>query len=135
MAEEEELDLVLMSPSAVPPVCKIMDYGKYRFDSIKKEKESRKKQKVAEIKEMQLSLSIQENDINIKAKKVKGFLQDGDKVKVALRLRGRELGNSQAAIPVMQRFFEKVESDAIQTSPPQMNGRQVIMVLAPKNTK
>ena len=135
MADREGLDLALISPTANPPVCKIMDYGKYRFEQLKKEKEARKKQKVSEVKEMQLSLSIQENDLNIKSKKVRSFLEDGDKVKVALRLRGREIANAKSGLPIMENFFQRVEDIGVLTSKIEISGRQIIMVISPKNTK
>ncbi len=134
-AEAKDFDLVLIAETAKPPVCKIINYGKYKFEALKKEKEAKKKQKVVEIKEMQLSLRIEENDFNIKARKVRGFLEDGNKVKIALRLRGREMANPQAGLPVVERFFSKVEDIAVQTSKAALNGRQIIMVIAPKTDK
>ncbi len=135
LAIQEELDLVLLSPGAKPPVCKIMDYGKYRFDTIKHEKEAKKKQKVAEIKGMQLSLNIQDNDMQFKAKNVRKFLLTGDKVKVSLRLFGRQLANPQNAIPIMDKFYELVSDVSTITSKPEQNGRQIVMVLSPNNQK
>ena len=93
MAREEELDLVLIAPNANPPVCKIIDYGKYRYEMARKEKEAKKKQKVIEIKEVRLSPNIDENDVNTKAKAARKFLEKGDKVKVSLRFRGREMSH------------------------------------------
>ena len=107
-AEEENLDLVLMSPNAEPPVCKIMDYGKHRFDTLKKEKEAKKKQKVSEVKGMQLSMNIADNDMQFKAKNVRKFLTNGDKVKVSLRMFGRQLANPQMGLPIMEKFYELV---------------------------
>ncbi|MBE5738382.1 MAG: translation initiation factor IF-3 [Clostridiales bacterium] len=134
-AEEEGLDLVLMSPNAVPPVCKIMDYGKHRFDTIKKEKEAKKKQKVTEVKGMQLSMNIADNDMQFKAKNVRKFLTAGDKVKVSLRMFGRQLANPQMGMPIMEKFYEMLSDVADLTSKPEINGRQIIMVLSPKGTK
>lgn len=134
-AEEFELDLVLISPTANPPVCKIMDYGKYRFDMLKKEKEAKKKQKVAEVKGMQLSMNIADNDLAFKAKNVRKFLVGGDKVKVSLRMFGRQLANPQAGMPIMDKFYQMLSDVADLTSKPEINGRQIIMVLSPKNTK
>ena len=134
-AEEEGLDLVLLSPNAVPPVCKIMDYGKHRFDTIKKEKEAKKKQKVTEVKGMQLSMNIADNDMQFKAKNVKKFLSNGDKVKVSLRMFGRQLANPQMGLPIMEKFYEMLSDVSELTSKPEINGRQIIMVLSPKNTK
>lgn len=134
-AEEEGLDLVLLSPNAVPPVCKIMDYGKHKFDTIKKEKEAKKKQKVSEVKGMQLSMNIADNDMQFKAKNVRKFLVNGDKVKVSLRMFGRQLANPQMGMPIMQKFYEMLSDVCELTSKPEINGRQIVMVLSPKSTK
>ena len=134
-AEEEGLDLALLSPNAVPPVCKIMDYGKHRFDTIKKEKEAKKKQKVSEVKGMQLSMNIADNDMMFKAKNVRKFLSNGDKVKVSLRMFGRQLANPKMGLPIMDKFYEMLEDVADLTTKPEINGRQITMVLSPKNTK
>ena len=135
IAEEQELDLVLISPVAVPPVCKVMDYGKYRFDMLKREKEAMKKQKVAEVKGMQLSMNIADNDLQFKAKNVRKFLTNGDKVKVVLRMFGRQLANPQLGMPIMQKFAEMLSDVGEVTSPAAINGKQIIMVISPKNTK
>lgn len=135
IAEEQELDLVLISPVAVPPVCKVMDYGKYRFDMLKREKEAKKKQKVAEVKGMQLSMNIADNDLQFKAKNVRKFLTNGDKVKVVLRMFGRQLANPQLGMPIMQKFAEMLSDVGEVTSPAAINGKQIIMVISPKNTK
>ena len=134
-AEMEGLDLVLMSPNATPPVCKIMDYGKHKFDTLKKEKEAKKKQKVTEVKGMQLSMNIAENDMQFKAKNVRKFLANGDKVKVTLKMFGRQLANPKMGLPIMDRFYEILQDVAEQTTKPEINGRQITMVLSPKNTK
>ena len=134
-AEEEGLDLVLLSPNATPPVCKIMDYGKHKFDTIKKEKEAKKKQKVTEVKGMQLSMNIADNDMQFKAKNVRKFLSNGDKVKVSLRMFGRQLANPQMGLPIMDKFYELVADIGDLTSKPEINGRQIVMVISPKNTK
>ena len=134
-ADEEEFDLVLISPTANPPVCKIMDYGKYRFDASKKEKDAKKRQKVAELKGMQLSMNIADNDMQFKAKNVRKFLTNGDKVKVNLRMFGRQLANPQMGLPIMEKFYELLSDVADLTSKPEINGRNIIMVLSPKNTK
>lgn len=127
--------MVLISPTANPPVCKVMDYGKYRFDMLKKEKEAKKKQKVSEVKGMQLSMNIQDNDMAFKAKNVRKFLLNGDKVKVSLRMFGRQLANPQMGMPIMQKFYEMLSDVCDMTSKPEINGRQIVMVLSPKNTK
>ncbi len=112
-----------------------MDYGKYRFDAIKKEKDAKKKQKVAEVKGMQLSLNIQDNDMAFKAKNVKKFLLNGDKVKVSLRLFGRQLANPQLAFPIMEKFCEMLADVAEVTTKPEQNGKQITMILSPKKSK
>ena len=134
-AEEQELDLALISPTANPPVCKIMDYGKYRFDEAKREKEAKKKQKTVEVKEMRLSMNIADNDIAFKAKNVRKFLEQGNKVKVSLRMYGRQMQNPQLGMPTMQKFYEILSDICDMTSKPEVNGRQIIMVLSPKNEK
>ncbi len=135
LADEEELDLVLIAPTANPPVCKITNYGKYRFEMIKREKEAKKNQKVVEVKEMQLSMTIETNDINIKAKKVRKFFFFFNKVKVVLKMHGRQLANPQMGMPIMDKFFE-INSDISElTQKPAINGKQIIMVISPKNTK
>ena len=132
-ADEAGLDLVLIAPVAQPPVAKIMDYGKYKFELLKRQKEAKKRQKVTEMKGMQISLNIAENDMAFKAKNVRKFLAAGDKVKVALRMFGRQLANKQQGFPVMTRFYEMVGEDVCEiTSPASINGRQIIMVLSPK---
>ncbi len=134
-AEERELDLVKITPNANPPVCKIMDYGKYRFENSKREKEQRKNQKVIELKEVRLSATIDVNDMLIKAKSCKKFLEDGNKVKVSIRFRGRQITHGDIGIDVMDRFFTMVEEIAIKERPPKMEGRNMFMILAPKADK
>lgn len=134
-AEEAELDLVLIAPTAQPPVAKLMDYSKYRFELLKREKEAKKKQKVSEVKGMQLSLNIADNDLNFKAKNVRKFLQNGDKVKVTLKLFGRQLANPALGFPIMDKFVALLEDVAEVTSKPALNGKQIIMILSPKQQK
>ena len=134
-AEKEELDLVLISPNAEPPVCRIMDYGKHKFDMAKREKDAKKKQKVAEVKGMQLSMNIQDNDMAFKAKNVRKFLLAGDKVKVSLRMFGRQLANPQNGMPIMDKFYEMLKDVCTISSKPEVNGRQIVMVLSPINQK
>lgn len=131
-AEEEGLDLVLISPVAKPPVAKLMDYGKYKFEQLKRQKEARKKQKVSEIKGMQLSMNIADNDMNFKAKNVMKFLKSGDKVKVVLRMFGRQLAHPQQGLPIMYKFAEKVAEYGDIESKPVIHGRQIVMILSPK---
>ncbi len=132
-AEELALDLVLIAPTAEPPVAKIMDYGKYRFELLKKEKDAKKKQKVSEVKGMQLSMNIADNDLTFKAKNVRKFILAGDKVKVALRMHGRQLANPEYGFPIMEKFVTMVGSDVAEvTAKPAVNGKQIIMILSPR---
>jgi len=132
LAEEEGLDLVEIVPNASPPVCKILDYGKYRFNEQKKAAEARKKQKVVEIKEIKLRPGIDDHDYDTKMKAVKRFFEDGDKVKFVLRFRGREMAHQDLGFKVLERV--KIETAAIAKIElePSLDGRQMIMVLAPK---
>ncbi|MBO5850793.1 MAG: translation initiation factor IF-3 [Clostridia bacterium] len=132
IAYDSDLDLVKISPNAVPPVCKIMDYGKFKFEQLKKEKEARKKQKVVEVKEIWLSMTIDIGDLNVKAKQTKKFLQAGNKVKVSIRMRGRQNAHSDLGVEVMQKFFAMVESDAVLEKKPLQEGRNILMILGPK---
>ena len=134
LAEEADLDLVKISPSAVPPVCKIMDYGKFKFEQAKKEKENRRNQKVVEIKEVQLSMTIDVGDLNVKAKQATRFLNDGNKVKVSIRLRGRQMAHANLGRDVMNNFFEGLKEIAVVEKPINMEGRNIIMILAPKKS-
>lgn len=131
LAEEENLDLVKISPAAVPPVCKIMNYGKFKFEQAKKEKENRKNQKTVEIKEIYLSMTIDVEDLNIKAKKTIEFLTEGNKVKVSIRMRGRQMGRSSMGVDVMNRFFGMLEGKAVMDKQPLAEGRNIVMVLSP----
>lgn len=133
IADEKKLDLVKISPTAKPPVCKIMDYGKHRFEQQKKEKEARKKQKTVSIKELRLSPNTDVHDINVKIKKAKEFLQDGDKVKVSVRFRGRELGHTEVAFKIFNTISEAVSEYGVIEKAPKMEGRSMAMFLAPKN--
>jgi translation initiation factor IF-3 len=133
-AEEANLDLVKIAPNAKPPVCRIMDYGKYRFEQTKREKENRKNQKVVEIKEVRLSLNIDTNDFNTKLNQARKFLANGNKVKVSIRLRGREMAHSSMGVEVMQRFARALENSVIEKKPMQ-EGRSIQMVLAPEQKK
>ena len=133
LAEEKQLDLVKIAPTARPPVCKLMDYGKYRFEQSKKEREIRKNQKVVSIKEVQLSATIEENDIQTKAKAAVKFLQGGDKVKVSIRFRGRQITHQEIGLAVMQDFVARVKDVANVERKPMVEGRHMIMILAPKD--
>ncbi|MBQ6555278.1 MAG: translation initiation factor IF-3 [Firmicutes bacterium] len=132
IADEKNLDLVKISPQAKPPVCKIMDYSKYKFDQAKREKEARKKQKTVAVKELRLSPNIDTHDIQVKVKNAIKFLKEGNKVKISIRLRGRELGRSDSAVVVMNDFAEQVAEFGTVEKPPKMEGRVVAMFLTPK---
>lgn len=134
MAEDANLDLVKIAPGATPPVCRIMDYGKYRFEQQKKEKENRKNQKIVETKEVRLSLNIDTNDFNTKVNQANKFLKNGDKVKASIRFRGREIAHSKAGLDVMARFGEAVEGGVIEKQA-KLEGRSMQMVIAPASKK
>ncbi len=135
MAAEKNLDLVKIAPQAQPPVCKIMDYGKYRFEQAKREKEARKNQHVVDIKETRLSLNIDTHDFNTKLNHTKRFIQSGDKVKVSIRFRGREMGHPELGTEIMKRFAEACQEFANVEKPAKLEGRSMIMFLAPKPNK
>lgn len=135
LAAEADLDLVKIAPQATPPVCKIMDYGKYRYEQQKKEKEARKNQHIVEIKGIQLSLNIDVHDFETKMRHATRFLQDGDKVKVSIRFRGREMGHPEHGLDVMKRFSDALAEVAVVEKPAKLEGRNMIMFLAPKPTK
>ena len=130
-----DLDLVCISPNAEPPVCKIMDFGKYRFEQAKREKEAKKNQKVMDVKEIRLGLSIDLHDFETKGKHAIRFLQDGDKVKVSIRFRGRELGHPEIGLETMKRFAEFCQDYATVEKAAKMEGRNMLMFLAPKSGK
>ena len=130
LAEEEDLDLVEISPGAVPPVCKIMDYGKFRFEQMKREKENRRNQKVTELKEVGLSVTIDVGDLNVKARQTMKFLDAGNKVKVSIRLRGRQMAHASLGVDVMKRFFGMLEGKAVMDKAPVQEGRNIIMMLS-----
>lgn len=132
MADEAELDLVMISPNAKPPVCKIMDLGKFIYEQQKKEKEAKKNQRVINIKEIRVSLTIEEHDISIKAKNARKFLQDGDKVKITVRFRGREMELSHMGQRILDNFAQKLEDVSIIEKPAKKEGRNMTMVLGPK---
>lgn len=134
-AVEKDLDLVLIAPNATPPVCKIMDYGKYCFEQAKREKEARKNQKVVDVKEIRLGLSIDTHDFETKGNHAKKFLRSGDKVKVSIRFRGRELGHPEIGTEIMARFAEYCSELAVVEKPAKMEGRNMFMFLAPKPAK
>lgn len=131
LAEEAGLDLVKISPTAQPPVCKIMNYGKYLFELTKKAKEAKKNQKVVEIKEIWLSMTIDVGDLNVKAKQAQKFLTSGNKVKVSIRMRGRQMAHSNLGIEVMKNFYELVKDYGTMEKQPLTEGRSIWMMLAP----
>ena len=135
MAEDANLDLVLVAPKAKPPVAKIMDYGKYRFELQKKQREARKKQKVVNIKEVRLSTTIDTNDFNTKMKNARKFLSKGDKVKVSIRFKGRAITHKDIGRDVLNRFAEATEDVATVESKAKMDGRSMFLMLAPKTEK
>lgn len=131
-ADAKNLDLVNISPKANPPVCKIMDYGKYRFEQGKKQKEAKKNQKIVSIKEMRLSATIDTHDMEVKAKNVAKFLAGGDKVKVSIRFKGRQLSHTEQGLMVMNKFLEMLENANVEKAA-KMEGRSMFMILSPKN--
>ncbi len=131
-AEARDLDLVEIAPNSQPPVCKIMDYGKYRFDQAKREKEAKKNQKVIELKEVRLSLNIDVHDFNTKLNHAKKFIAGGNKVKVSIRFRGREMGHPELGLANMERFAEALAEVAVVEKPAKMEGRNMLMFMAPK---
>ena len=132
LAKEAELDLVKIAPQAKPPVCKIIDYGKYRYEMARKEKEAKKKQKTIEIKEVRLSPNIDTNDLNTKVNQARKFLTHGDKVKVTLRFRGRELAHVDQTKGILDEFAEKLSDVAMVEKPAKFEGRSMIMFLTEK---
>ena len=132
MAEQANLDLVLVAPKAKPPVAKIMDYGKYRFELQKKQREARKKQKGINVKEVRLSPTIDTNDFNTKMKNARKFLSKGDKVKVSIRFKGRAITHKEIGREVLDRFAEETSDVATVESKPKMDGRSMFLMLAPK---
>ena len=131
LAAERQLDLVKIAPQAKPPVCRIMDYGKFKFEQSKKEKEARKNQKIVNIKEIRFSPTIEEHDLSVKAKNAQRFLQDGDKVKVTIRFRGREVNHVSYGEKALGRFYDIVKDYCVIEKPAKLEGRNMIMILAP----
>ena len=135
LAEEKELDLVKIAPNAVPPACKIMDYGKFRFEQLKKEKEAKKNQRVVEVKEIRMSPSIDTNDLNTKIKNAMKFLNDGNRVKVTVRFRGREMAHTSLGEVLLKQFGESCAEVATVEKGAKLEGRNMSMFLSPKNSK
>ena len=132
LAEDKKLDLVLVAPNAKPPVCKIMNYGKYKFEQAKKEKEAKKKQKIAELKEIRITPNIEEHDFGFKAKNARKFLEDGNKVKITVKFRGRELNNSKLGEQMLNKFVEELSDIANLDKAPKLEGRNMFIMLSKK---
>ena len=132
LAEQRQLDLVKIAPQARPPVCKLMDYGKYRFEQSKKEREFRKNQKVITVKEVRLSATIEDHDVDVKFKNAVKFLKDGNKVKVTIRFRGRQITHSEIGRQVMTEFAERIKEYGTVDKPPQIEGRNMSMFISPR---
>ena len=135
IADSKGVDLVKIAPQAKPPVAKIMDYSKYRYEQAKREKENRKKQKVIDTKEIRLSLNIDIGDFNTKVNQARKFLEKGDKLKVSIRLRGREMAHPELGETNMNRFAQQLQEIANVDKKPKLEGRQILMFMSPKNTK
>lgn len=132
MAEEKKLDLVLVAANSNPPVCKIMNYGKYKFEQAKKEKEAKKKQKVVETKEIRITPNIEEHDFGFKAKNARKFLENGNKLKITVRFRGREINNSKAGEAVLNKFIEELSDISTVEKKPKLEGKNMFIMLAKK---
>lgn len=132
LANSKNLDLALISPNAQPPVCRILDYGKYKYEQSRKEKEAKKKQKVVNVKEIRLRPGIGDNDLKTKAKQSMKFLSNGDKVKVELRFRGRELGHKDIGREVIEKFIELVSEFGEPTKTPKLEGNNMVVIIDPK---
>ena len=132
LAQEAELDLVKIAPTAKPPVCKIIDYGKYKYEQIRKEKEAKKKQKIIELKEIRLSPNIEENDLNTKINAARKFISKGNKVKITLRFRGREMAHMQKSRHILDDFAEQLVDIATVEKAPKLEGRSISIVLTEK---
>ena len=132
LATEKKLDLVLVSPNSQVPVCKIMNYGKYKFEQAKKEKEAKKKQRTQETKELRITPNIEEHDFGFKAKNARKFLEDGNKVKITVRFRGRELNNTKLGEQVLNQFIENLEDISVVERKPKLEGKNMFIILAKK---
>ena len=132
MAQKAGLDLVEISPNAEPPVCKILDYGKYKYEQQKKRAEAKKKQKIIEVKEIQMRPGIDDNDFQVKCRAIQRFIEEGDKVKITMRFRGREISHQEIGMTVLVRVREMFEELAKIEQAPRLEGKQMIMILEPK---
>jgi len=134
IAVEKDLDLVKIAPGSVPPVCKIMDYGKFRFEQAKKDKEAKKNQHIVEVKEIRMSPGIGENDFNVKLRNTQKFILDGDRVKVSVRFRGREMAHTNLGEALLKDFAEKCSEFAVLDKEPKLEGRNMSMFISPKQS-
>jgi translation initiation factor IF-3 len=134
IAIQKDLDLVKISPTSNPPVCKIMDYGKFRFEQAKKDKEAKKNQHIVEVKEIRMSPGIGENDFNVKLKSTQKFINDGDRVKVSVRFKGRQMAHTDLGAVLLKEFAEKCNEYAILDKEPKLEGRNMSMFLSPKQS-
>lgn len=132
MAIEKDMDLVMISPGANPPVCRIMDYNKFLYEQSKKQKEMKKNQKIVDLKEVRLSPTIEDHDIDVKANNAKRFLENEDKVKVTIRFRGRQNANTNVGYKVMQDFVDRIGEVGVVEKPAKLEGNNMIMIMAPK---
>ena len=135
IAEEHELDLVEVAPNASPVVCKIMNYGKYKYEQARKEKESKKKQKALELKEIRVTPNIEEHDFGFKSKNARKFLEDGNKVKATIKFKGREVNNTAFGANVLLKFAESLEDVGTADKEPKLEGRSMMLMINPKNVK
>ena len=135
IAEDKNLDLVMMSGNATPPVCKLLDYGKYKYESLKKDKEIKKAQKIVEVKEVRLSITIEEHDIAYRIASASKFLKEGNKVKITLRMKGREQAYVKKAIEVVKEFCSCLQDLGSPDKEPELLGRNIFVVVSPKKTK
>lgn len=132
IASEKGLDLVEVAPTAKPPVCRVMDYGKYKYEQAKRNREARKKQKTSDVKEVKIRPSIDEHDLDVKIKNAQRFLQDGDKIKVTVVFRGREIAHADIGKNLLNRFSEQLQQYGVVEKPARIEGRNMIMIMAPK---
>lgn len=135
MAYEKKVDLVLVAPNTQPPVCKLMNYGKYKFEQAKREKEAKKKQKTYELKEIRITPNIEEHDFTFKTKNAKKFIEEGNKVKITVRFRGRELNYVKLGESVLKQFIEEMADVAVPEKKPILEGKNMFIILAPKAEK
>ncbi|MBP8640257.1 MAG: translation initiation factor IF-3 [Oscillospiraceae bacterium] len=134
IAMQKDMDLVKIAPGSVPPVCKIMDYGKFRFEQAKKDKEAKKNQHIVEVKEIRMSPGIGENDFNVKLKSTQKFIQDGDRVKVSVRFKGRQMAHTELGAVLLKEFAEKCSEYAVLDKEPKLEGRSMSIFISPKQS-